>query len=78
MAISSLGALARLLGFADLLGKRLALRLGALDLGQQLAAAGVEGEQLVDLRGGATARERRFDPLGVGADQLQVKHVDPR
>ena len=35
----------------------LALGLGALDLGQQLAAAGVEGEQLVDLR-----RRRRGAP----------------
>jgi hypothetical protein len=34
--------LAPLLGLADLLGERLALGLGALDLGQQLAAAGVE------------------------------------
>ena len=49
-------------------------RLGALDLGQQLAAAGVEGEQLVDVVGGAAARQRLLDPLGVGADQLQVKH----
>ena len=69
-----LGVLARLLGLADLLGERLALGLGALDLGQQLAAAGVEGQQLVDLLGGAAARQRRLDPLGVGADQLQVEH----
>ena len=64
-----------LLGLADLLGEGLALGLGALDLGQQLAAAGVEGEQLVDLLGGAAAGQRRLDPLGVGADQLQVEHV---
>ena len=63
-----------LLGLADLLGDRLALGLGALDPRQQLAAAGVEREQLVDLLGRAAARERRLDPLRVGADQLQVKH----
>jgi hypothetical protein len=63
-----------LLGLADLLGDRLALGLGALDLRQQLAATGVEREQLVDLLGGATARKRRLDPLRVGADQLKVKH----
>ena len=54
-----LGLLARLFRLADLLGERLALGLGALDLGQQLAAAGVEGQQLVDLLGGAAARQRR-------------------
>ena len=78
LAISSSASLARLLGLADLLGEGLALGLGVLDLGQQLAAAGVEGEQLVDLLGGAAARQRRLDPLGVGADQLQVKHGRPR
>ena len=56
--ISSVGVLAALLRLADLLGERLALGLGALDLGQQLAAAGVEREQLVDVLGGAAARER--------------------
>ena len=73
-AICSVGILAALLGLADLLGERLALGLGALDLGQQLAAAGVEAEQLVDLLGGAAAGQRRLDPLGIGADQLQVEH----
>ena len=57
--------LAALLGLADLLGDRLALGLGALDPRQQLAATGVEVEQLVDLRGGAAAGERLLDPLGV-------------
>ena len=70
--------LAPLLRLADLLGERLALGLRALDPRQQLAAAGVEGEQLVDLLGGAAARERRLDPLGVGADQLQVEHGSER
>ena len=56
-AISLLGVAARLLGLADLLGERLALGLGVLDLGQQLAPAGVEREQLVDL-----ARPRRAAP----------------
>ena len=51
-----------------------ALGLGAPRIGQQLAPAGVEGEQLVDLHGGAAARQSRLDPLGVGADQLQVEH----
>jgi hypothetical protein len=64
-----------LLGLADLLGDRLALGLCPLDPGQQLAAAGVEGEQLVDLRGSAAACQRRLDPLRVGADQLQVEHA---
>ena len=68
------GVAARLLGLADLLGERLALGLGVLDLGQQLAAAGVERQQLVDLLGRAAAGKRRLDPLGVGADQLQVEH----
>ena len=68
------GVAARLLGLADLLGEGLALGLGVLDLGQQLAAAGVERQQLVDLLGGAAAGQRRLDPLGVGADQLQVEH----
>ena len=75
VAISCSAPLTRLLGLADLLGEGLALGLGVLDLGQQLAAAGVEGEQLVDLLGGAAAGQRGLDPLGVGADQLQVKHV---
>ena len=70
-----LGVPAGLLGLADLLGEGLALGLGALDLGQQLATAGVEAEQLVDLVGGAAAGQRRLDPLGIGADQLQVEHV---
>ena len=67
-----------LLGLADLLGERLALRLRVLDPGQQLAAAGVEGEQLVDLAGGAAPRQRGLDPLRLGADQLQVEHSGSR
>ncbi len=69
-----LGVLAALLRFADLLGERLALGLGTLDLRQQLAATGVESEQLVDLLGGPAPSEGGLDPLGVGADQLQVEH----
>ena len=66
-----------LLLLADLLRERLALGLGGLDLGQELAAADVEPEQLVDLRGGATPGQGRLDPLGVGANQLQVEHGAP-
>ena len=69
-----LGLFAGLFAFADLLGERLALGLGVLDLGQQLAPAGVEGEQLVDLLGRAAPRQRRFEPLGLGADRFQVQH----
>ena len=46
----------------------------ALDLRQQLPAAGVEAEQLVHLLGGAAARQRLLHPLGLGPDQLQVEH----
>ena len=45
-----------------------------LDLGQQLAAAGVELEQLVERLGRAAARERRPGRARVLADRSQVEH----
>jgi hypothetical protein len=72
-----LGVFPRSFALADLPGKRLALGLRVLDLGQQLPPARVESQQLVDLLGGAAARQRGFDPLGIGADRLQVQHGKP-
>ena len=51
---SSPGALAR----RDLVGRLVLGRATGLDLGQQLAAAGVELEELVEVRAGAAALER--------------------
>ena len=67
-----------LFALADLLRERLALRLGVLDLGQQLAAAGVQRQQLVDPLGRAAPRQRRLDPLGIGADRFRSSMGRPR
>jgi len=69
-----LGVAALAFDLADPLGGGVALGLGVLDLRQQLAPARVEGQQLVDLAARAAARQSCLDPLGVGAEQLQVKH----
>ena len=72
-----LGIAALAFDLADPLRGGVALRLRVLDFRQQLASAGVEGEQLVDLATSAAARQSRLDPLGFGAEQLQVEHGEP-
>ena len=64
------GALRRGDRFARLVLSRPSL----LDLGEQLATARVEAEQLVDLVGDAAAFKSFLDALRLGPDQLKVEH----
>ena len=72
-----LGVAALALGGADRVGGGVALGPQALDLGQQLAAAGVELEQPVEVLGGAHPRERGARRPRVLADAPQVEQGCP-
>ena len=68
------GVAAGALGGGDLIGGLVLAGAASLDLGQQLAAAGVEGQQLVEGLGGAAARERGAGRARVLADRPQIQH----
>jgi hypothetical protein len=68
--------LARLPGpgrLLDLAGELVLLGPDRVDPGVELAAALIDPEELIDLLGGASPGKRRADPVGVGADLLQVE-----
>ena len=73
-AITSRGVAARALCGGDLVGGAVLLGAAALHLGQQLAAAGVELEQPIEVSGGTAARQRLAGRARVRSDRAQVEH----
>ena len=73
-AISRLGVAALALGLADLLGGVLRSAWASSTSGSSSRRRASRPSSSSTSLGGAAARQRRLDPLGVGADQLQVEH----
>ena len=69
-----LGRLLALLARGDLLRDAVLLGAERLELGERLAAFGVEGEDLVEVGVVALLADRAADEVGVFADECQVQH----
>src|SRR5206468_7554603 len=68
------GVLTALLGLADGLRGAVAVRLEVLGFAHDVAARGVESDDLLHELGAALAGERALDHLGLLADQPEVQH----
>ncbi len=68
------GVAARALCGGDLVRGAVLLGAAALHLGQQLAAAGVELEQPIEVSGSTAARQRLAGGARVRSDRAQVEH----
>src|SRR5207244_6444073 len=66
---------ARALRLGDRLARALLLRAEALQLGEQLTAAGVEPQDLVDRAAGSPTLERSAHALGILSNELEVEHA---